>query len=93
MNTAATAAQLAEAFVSDMRAELTDEQLIEVDELNAGMDPQAQCVTHDFLDASSVMEQAFGGILGIKFNSLNKEHVNLWKMAWALAKKSGFAWP
>lgn len=93
MNTAATAAQLAEAFVSDMRAELSDEQLVEVDELNGGTSPQDPCATHEFVDAGAIMGESFRGLLGVKFNSLDKEHVNLWKMAWTLARRSGFAWP
>lgn len=82
MSRAATIARL---FCRELREELTEEQIITAAALNAAERNPDVCHLHDFTDANLTMARAFEDA-GEDWND-----TELWNVAWAIAKRRGFA--
>lgn len=85
---------LAEAFVKQLREQLTAEQFAEVVALNGvELNPDV-CHSHDFCDANMVMDAAFHtlGVDPLEYgyteeDGMSQEVCNLWNAAWNRAKE------
>lgn len=85
---------LAEAFVAELREQLTAKQFAEVVALNGVELNQDVCHSHDFCDAGMVMDVAFHtfGVDPLEYGytedgGMSQEVCDLWNAAWNRAKE------
>ncbi len=86
-----TSASLAAEFAARLRAELTPDQIAEVNRRNAT--PQYQngsCASHDFCDANMPMAEAFEASTGKEVDPSSETDARLWNAAWEAARRAGF---
>ncbi|HTE06695.1 MAG TPA: hypothetical protein VK824_10900 [Planctomycetota bacterium] len=84
-----TVESLARAFAVGLRRQLAPKALATIDEANAGSDEV--CASHEWLDASDVMDSAFMAVMHRAFYVDNEADMALWQAAWRHARMVGFA--
>lgn len=83
--------ELAEAFADELRNHLSEDDIAEINKLNAAESSKDACHTHDFCDANAVMLDAV-----LRHYDMDKADIDLeaWletmNAAWKLAAAKGF---
>lgn len=86
-----TATRIAQDFAARLRAELTAEEMAEVNRRNATAEYQnGACATHDFCDANMPMAEAFAAATGREIDLSSDDDARLWSAAWDAARADGF---
>lgn len=80
-----------EAFVKQLRKELSEPNFAEVIKRNAAEEDQRICHSHDFIDANAVMADAFEACFQESIDFENRIHVEIINEAWSLAKKKALS--
>ena len=81
---------LATAFVSQLRATLTADQMRQIADENAALSPAdriAICASGDFCDSNECMSAAFVSVMGREIDAASDADSALWNAAWAFAKE------
>jgi len=79
-------ARLAQAFVDDLRANVSADQFEEIRQRNVMYGNHA-CASHDFIDANECMAAAFRLLVGRESNPASDADSALWNAAWHIAKR------
>lgn len=82
---------LKDAFVKQLKAELSEADFAEVVKRNAAERDQRICHSYDFIDANAVMADAFGACFQESIDFENRIHVEIINEAWSLAKKKALS--
>ena len=82
------ARELAQAFVRQLRDNISFGEFIEMRKRNAKPEYRGCCASHDFIDANEVMASAFHEVVGRDVNCDEERSgdVALWNEAWDMAK-------
>lgn len=82
---------LKNAFVKQLKAELSEAKFAEVLKRNADEIDKRICHSHDFIDANAVMADAFEACFKESINFENKIHLEIINEAWSLAKNQALS--
>ena len=78
--------KLADAFVADLKANVSPADFAEIRRRNATPEYARACASHDFVDANECMTAAFNIVIGRDANPASDADTALWNAAWDLAK-------
>lgn len=102
MNTEIDVTKLAEAFIQEIRSDLSENQMIGIDYANTfGGGSDDVCATHDYCDANmymlpalaktlSISEDEAGSLINTDGPQADKARIS-WGQAWDIAKERGFS--
>lgn len=86
------AEKLASAFIENIQAYLSVEELAEVDRRNKTPEyGELVCATHDFADSNDQMSGAFKQVTMRWLDANSEADCSLWGKAWGIAKTRGFS--
>lgn len=81
--------RIAADFIERLRGELTADTIARINARNAAPGA-AGCATHDFLDANTLMAEAFAASTGRDSDPASDADADLWNAAWFAARAAGF---